>query len=137
MVTAKERANSTTQINKQVNTLTNTKSALRLQENTAERALNTNTLTNNVLKQNNSFEKVLSNTKEVPKMASGGIVPQGYSNDSYPALLTSGEMVVPPTKIPEFERRKEKVHVVIEGKVKGQDIYYITQEVKRKYQNSH
>lgn len=29
------------------------------------------------------------------KMASGGIVPGGFPNDTYPALLTSGEMVVP------------------------------------------
>jgi hypothetical protein len=29
------------------------------------------------------------------KMATGGIVPPGYPNDSFPALLTSGEVVVP------------------------------------------
>ena len=32
----------------------------------------------------------------------GGIVPGGYPNDSYPALLTSGEMVVPAKRLPEF-----------------------------------
>jgi TP901 family phage tail tape measure protein len=31
--------------------------------------------------------------------AKGGIVPSGYPNDSYPARLTSGEMVVPPGKL--------------------------------------
>ncbi len=29
------------------------------------------------------------------KMANGGIVPGGYDNDTYPALLSSGEMVIP------------------------------------------
>jgi hypothetical protein len=28
-------------------------------------------------------------------VAKGGVVPQGYPNDSYPALLTSGETVLP------------------------------------------
>lgn len=32
-------------------------------------------------------------------MAEGGIVPGGYRNDTYPALLTSGETVVPPGKL--------------------------------------
>lgn len=32
---------------------------------------------------------------EAKKMAAGGLVPQGYPNDSFPALLTSGETVLP------------------------------------------
>ena len=32
-------------------------------------------------------------------MADGGIVPPGYPNDSYPALLSSGEKVTPPKKL--------------------------------------
>ena len=38
----------------------------------------------------------------MPKMAQGGIVPPGYPNDTYPALLTSGEVVIPPRKLREF-----------------------------------
>ena len=33
---------------------------------------------------------------EVPKMAKGGVVPEGYPRDTYPALLSSGETVIPP-----------------------------------------
>jgi tape measure domain-containing protein len=33
-------------------------------------------------------------------MAQGGIVPSGFPNDSYPAMLTSGETVTPPKKLP-------------------------------------
>jgi phage tail tape-measure protein len=32
-------------------------------------------------------------------MARGGIVPPGFPNDSYPAMLTSGEKVIPPRKL--------------------------------------
>ena len=34
-------------------------------------------------------------------MARGGIVPGGFPNDTYPASLTSGEMVIPPKKLPD------------------------------------
>jgi len=34
----------------------------------------------------------------VTKMATGGIIPPGYPNDSFPALLTSGEIVIPKDK---------------------------------------
>ena len=33
------------------------------------------------------------------KMAQGGVIPPGYNNDTYPALLSSGETVVPPGKL--------------------------------------
>ena len=36
---------------------------------------------------------------QVPKMAKGGVIPPGYPNDTYPALLTSGETVIPPKKL--------------------------------------
>ena len=43
--------------------------------------------------------QVLMNTvKEGPGMAKGGIIPPGFSNDTYPARLSSGEMVVPAPK---------------------------------------
>jgi TP901 family phage tail tape measure protein len=31
----------------------------------------------------------------VPKFAKGGVIPQGYPNDTYPAMLSSGEKVIP------------------------------------------
>lgn len=37
--------------------------------------------------------------RNVPKMQHGGVVPPGYPNDTYPALLTSGETVTPPGKL--------------------------------------
>lgn len=39
----------------------------------------------------------------VPKFAEGGRVPQGYPNDTYPALLTSGEIVTPANQVPSVQ----------------------------------
>lgn len=36
------------------------------------------------------------------RFAEGGVVPPGFPNDTYPALLTSGEVVVPPQKLPDL-----------------------------------
>lgn len=38
-------------------------------------------------------------TIQAQPMAEGGIVPPGYGNDTYPARLTSGEIVIPPGKL--------------------------------------
>jgi len=62
---------------------------------------------------------LVSNKKKATKMAGGGVVPAGFPNDTFPALLTSGEMVVPPMKLPNINLRKEKQEVtfIIEGRV--------------------
>lgn len=75
--------------------------------------------------------------EKAPGMAMGGVVPAGYPRDSYPALLSSGEMVVPPHKLPEFERDDMQLKVVVEGVVRGKDIHYVTKEVERIYKNSY
>lgn len=50
-------------------------------------------------------------------MEAGGIVPAGYPNDSYPAMLTSGERVTPPGRLP------ENGSVQVFGKLRSGDIY--------------
>jgi TP901 family phage tail tape measure protein len=87
--------------------------------------------------KNNNTSKIIREPIPLPKMVLGGIVPQGYPNDSYPARLTSGEMVVPPMKLPEFERQEVNVNVTVEGKTRGQDLYYVIKEVERRYKNSY
>jgi len=55
------------------------------------------------------------------KMAEGGIVPSGFPNDTYPALLTSGEMVVPkPHPLPNVTGGA--VEVFGEFRVRGSDL---------------
>ena len=74
---------------------------------------------------------------DLPGMRMGGTVPPGYWNDSYPAMLTSGEMVVPPGKLPELKQQKVDVNVTVQGVTRGSDIHYIVKEVERRYKNSH
>lgn len=71
-------------------------------------------------------------------LAKGGTVPSGFPNDSFPAMLTSGETVVPA-----FDSARMfgngagmNINVVVEGITKGSDIHYIVKEVERKLKNS-
>ena len=50
----------------------------------------------------------------LPGLAKGGVIPPGYPNDSYPALLTSGERVVPPGKLTD-----RPITVMLEGSLKS------------------
>jgi TP901 family phage tail tape measure protein len=49
------------------------------------------------------WESAKSNMSDVAKLAKGGVVPDGFPNDTYPALLTSGEMVIPKNKYKDIE----------------------------------
>jgi len=64
------------------------------------------------------------------EMAEGGIVPAGYPGDTYPALLSSGEMVIPPKKLDSM-MGKQRVEVV--GVVRGEDIYYAMKKQESKH----
>jgi len=51
----------------------------------------------------------------IPTMAEGGIVPSGYPGDTYPALLTSGERVIPPGKLDTQSTNIVVEDILIEG----------------------
>lgn len=53
-----------------------------------------------------SLAKQAGERAQPAEMAGGGVVPDGYPNDSYPAMLSSGEHVVPPKDLPSFSERK-------------------------------
>jgi TP901 family phage tail tape measure protein len=58
-----------------------------------------------------SYTDLIKNqTSSIAKMAMGGVVPPGYPSDSFPALLSSGEKVIP-------LNRMEKENTVLEGEV--------------------
>lgn len=61
----------------------------------------------------------------------GGIVPSGYSNDSYPALLSSGETVIPPHKLPNLlpVNRNHTINLKGKLKVEGRDLVYALDEM--------
>lgn len=61
-------------------------------------------------------------------MAEGGIVPSGYPNDSYPARLTSGEVVIPPNKLSSIQGQgggEYVIHLVGKLVAEGPDMVYI------------
>ncbi len=59
----------------------------------------------------------------VAKMANGGVVPPGYPNDTYPALLTSGERVTPPGKLTEDQTGGEfTIHIVGKSEIEADHI---------------
>lgn len=103
----------------------------------------------------------MSKARNAAKMARGGIVPTGFPNDTYPALLTSGETVLPkpkslstldraqsasplqrlekmPIKNKTFERQPITVQLP-EGEwmIRGRDIYYIVKEEERRNKNTY
>lgn len=60
------------------------------------------------------FDKGFSSFSGI-EMSEGGVVPPGYQNDTYPALLTSREKVYPPDKLPQSQsRRNQEVKFIIE-----------------------
>jgi hypothetical protein len=71
------------------------------------------------------------------KMAEGGIIPAGYPNDSYPAMLSTGETVTPPGKLPNISPTKVEVIVKVEGFTKGEDLYHIVKDVETRILNSY
>ena len=71
---------------------------------------------------------------KVPKFAAGGIVPPGYPGDTYPALLTSGEKVIPPHKLDSVGGGIDSITVYVKGKLQGQELLLLTEraQVSRK-----
>jgi len=61
------------------------------------------------------------------KMKEGGVVPPGYPNDTYPALLSSGERVTPPGRLDNLEQGG-----VVEFKIKDDYLYGILERRGRK-----
>lgn len=68
--------------------------------------------------------------KKGAKMADGGVVPAGYPNDTYPALLSSNEMVIPPHKLDSVMGGGQVV--VMDTRVKGEDLYFVQKKVSSK-----
>lgn len=66
-------------------------------------------------------------------MAQGGIVPSGFPGDTYPARLTSGEMVIPPNKLPSMMNQMQPI--VMETILRGQDIWLVQKKINTKMSN--
>jgi len=72
--------------------------------------------------------------KDITGMAQGGVVPGGFPGDTFPALLTSGETVLPANSNLGGNNNME---IIIKTDItRGEDIYWVVEEVKRKQGNS-
>jgi len=73
-------------------------------------------------------EKLLASADYYPqiaRMAGGGQVPSGYPNDSFPAMLSSGEYVLPKNvqrNMRNIEQKPQKIHIELGGKISNKDI---------------
>lgn len=74
--------------------------------------------------------KFLSSLTNVIKMAKGGVVPKGYSNDSYPALLSSGERVLPPQELSHLEPAKTNINITLDGEIKNRDLALVIRRIQ-------
>jgi len=62
-----------------------------------------------------SVAAVIAALASAPKMAKGGIIPPGYKNDSFHAMLSSGEAVIPLDTLQNQVETEGNVRFVIEG----------------------
>jgi len=68
----------------------------------------------------------------VPKLAEGGEVPPGYPADTYPALLTSGEIVTPPGKLPSIENQSSSMNGEVVFRIDGYELVGILKKYDQK-----
>jgi hypothetical protein len=69
------------------------------------------------------------------KLAKGGIIPSGYPNDSFPAMLTSGEAVIPLDRQKEFGtggNMNLNIHLTGEMKARDNDLAFIINRIIQK-----
>jgi hypothetical protein len=69
------------------------------------------------------FKGMFKNLGGIPGMASGGIVPAGFPNDTYPAFLSSGEMVIPQPK--DLPANGGVQRIIGESIIRGKDLAII------------
>ena len=75
---------------------------------------------------------VVAALASIPGMANGGIVPDGYPNDTYPALLTSREMVIPPGKLDDLQNNSSNYGGEVKFKIDGYNLAGVLQKQNRK-----
>jgi len=74
---------------------------------------------------------ISSEVPPVPNMAHGGLVPPGHPNDSFPAMLSSGERVIPQARADDY-KADGSGPVNVEGWAYGEDIFLSNERSGRK-----
>jgi len=77
--------------------------------------------------------------KMIAGFQSGGVVPPGFPNDTFPAMLSSGEMVIPSDEVDRFRRGRHDLDIKFTGELglRGEDLYWSIEEYKRRANNSY
>jgi len=66
-------------------------------------------------------------------LAEGGVVPMGYPNDTFPAMLSTGERVLTPAENRAYESGSaNKLDVYFHGDLDGTKIVWLVDEIKRR-----
>lgn len=80
------------------------------------------------------FGSLFKSFSGIPGLAEGGVVPSGYPNDTYPARLTSGEVVVPPDKLSTLMNSGSGQQVFIPSvTLRGEDLVIAFKRAEKKY----
>jgi len=67
------------------------------------------------------------------RFAEGGVVPKGFPNDTYPALLTSGETVIPKgLSLDNFRIQKDNRESEVVFKIEGEALVGILKKKAKK-----
>lgn len=75
----------------------------------------------------------LERSLKITGLASGGIIPPGFQNDTFPAFLSSNEAVIPLDKINKFIKTDSGVQVFIpDVKLQGSDLVLVFERQQRK-----
>ena len=61
---------------------------------------------------------LVAGTGQIAKLAEGGIVPKGYPNDSFPAMLSSNEAVIPLDNLKDYGLGEGGQVAILEGEVR-------------------
>lgn len=76
------------------------------------------------------FKTMFGGMAGIPGMATGGIVPPGFPNDSYPAFLSSGEKVIP-SPIPLGAGGGGNINIRGNAIARGKDLLFTFQNADR------
>ena len=80
---------------------------------------------------------IMPGMMNIPKMAMGGVVPPGFPGDTYPALLSSGEKVVPDPMPLETHQNKQGGEMIARIEGAGNDLVVFLREREREMQNTY
>lgn len=75
---------------------------------------------------------MFKNALKVPGLAQGGIIPGGFPNDTFPAMLSSGEAVIPLDKLGSIFGNMGPQVIILNQRFRGSDMYLMQAREGRK-----